>query len=358
MEARSDPTLAETVIENSLDGLAVLDREGRYLLWNRAMERFAGKTADEVLGKPIFEVFPFLREHGLEDAVRRVLDGEVVTTEGVEYVEPDGTRKVYDRVYLPLQVGDGAINGVVAIVRDATARWTAIDAVRRSEATMRLAAETSGIGLWSWDRRKDAVVWDDTMCAIFGLPPGGGPRDRAGYLERIHPEDRGRSTARVAQVARTGEWEEEYRIVRADGAVRWVISKAREIHADGSDVVLGAVFDVTERRESDDRRRAAQKLEAVGQLTAGIAHNFNNMLMGLLPNLELAARRAPEDLAPLLRSAEHSAQRAADLVRQLMTYAGRSRKTPRRPEDVGALVARTAAFCRTTFDRRIGLDVR
>ncbi|HEY1694373.1 MAG TPA: PAS domain S-box protein [Polyangiaceae bacterium] len=360
MTARGDrtQTLAETVIENSLDGLAVLDHEGRYVLWNRAMERFAGKTADEVLGKPMFEVFPFLREHGLDEAVRRVLGGEVVTIEGVEYIEPDGARKMYDRVYLPLRVGAGAITGVVVIVRDATARWTAIDAVRRSEAKMRLAAETAAIGLWSWDRAKDAVGWDDTMCSIFGLPPGGGPRDRAGYLALIHPEDQGRSTARVARVARTGEWEEEYRIVRADGSVRWVISKAREIHVDGSDVVLGALFDVTERRASDDRRRAAQKLEAVGQLTAGIAHNFNNMLMGLLPNLELAARRAPEDLAPLLRSAEHSAQRAADLVRQLMTYAGRSRKSARRVEDVATIVARTGAFCQTTFDRRIALDVR
>ena len=96
-------TLAETVVESSLDGLAVMDRESRYTLWNGAMERFAGKTAAEVLGRSAFDVFPFLREHGLDRAVERVLAGETVATEGVVHVNPGGTRKVYDRLYLPLR---------------------------------------------------------------------------------------------------------------------------------------------------------------------------------------------------------------------------------------------------------------
>jgi CheY-like chemotaxis protein len=104
--------------------------------------------------------------------------------------------------------------------------------------------------------------------------------------------------------------------------------------------------------------RAAQKLETVGQLTAGIAHNFNNMLMGLIPNLELAAKRAPEDLAPLLRDAERSAQRAADVVRQLMTYAGSNRGVARRVEPLGELASRTALFSRTTFGPRICIEVQ
>jgi two-component system cell cycle sensor histidine kinase/response regulator CckA len=360
MSARTEGpvSLAEAVVESSLDGLTVLDREGRYVLWNRAMERFAGKKAEEVLGRHMLEVFPFLREHGLDQALERALAGEIVVTEGVVNVEPDGARKVYDRVYRPLVGPGGEVTGVVAIVRDATARYVAQDALRRSDAELRLAAEAAGIGLWSWDPATDALAWDETTCAVFGQPPGGAPATRADYLRQVHFEDVDRAATRIATGLRAGEWEDEYRIVRPDGAVRWLTSKARKIQADGRDVVLGAVFDVTERKERDERLRATQRLEAVGQLTAGVAHNFNNMLMALLPNLEVAVRRAPEDLVPLLETAEQAAQRAADLVRQLMTYAGRNLRAVRRAEALGPVVERTVAFCRTTFDRRVAIGVR
>jgi CheY-like chemotaxis protein len=82
------------------------------------------------------------------------------------------------------------------------------------------------------------------------------------------------------------------------------------------------------------------------------------MLMALLPNLELAARRAPSDLAPLLHDAQRSAARAAEVVGQLMTYAGSRRASARRAEPLGDLVARTLSLARTTFDARITVEVQ
>jgi PAS domain S-box-containing protein len=220
-----------------------------------------------------------------------------------------------------------------------------------------MAAESAGIGLWSWNPATNEVEWEDAMCAIFGLPPGQAPEGRDGYAALVHPDDRAETMERISRGRVAGGWESEYRIIRPDGAVRWVVSKARVIRSDGGEMVLGAAFDVTERRARDERLRASQRLEAVGQLTAGIAHNFNNMLMGLLPNLELAARLAPPELVPLLREAGHSGERAANVVRQLMAYAGRNQKSTRRVEAIAPLVERTVAFCRTTFDKGIALDV-
>src|ERR1700678_1117108 len=100
----ADPeSLAQAVVQSSIDGLAVMDRDTRYILWNGTMEVFAGKTAAEVLGQRAFDLFPFLREHGLDKAFERVLAGESVTTEGVEYVGPDGKRRIFDRLYLPMR---------------------------------------------------------------------------------------------------------------------------------------------------------------------------------------------------------------------------------------------------------------
>jgi two-component system cell cycle sensor histidine kinase/response regulator CckA len=349
-----DRTLAELLVQNSVDGLAAVDREYRYMLWNRAMEQFAGKRADEVLGRSAFEVFPFLREIGLDVAIDRALAGEAVAAEAVPNHLPDGSRRYYDRFYLPLRDNDAAIIGVLAIVRDVTARQKAEDALRANEEQLRLAVEAAGLGLWSWDMRTGAVKWEEPMCALFGLPAGSAPTDCEQYLAMIHPDDRERSTERILRGIAAGHWDDEYRIVRPDGTVRWAFAKGSVV----GDVALGAALDVTARREREEQLRQAQKLEAVGQLTAGIAHNFNNMLMGMLANLESAVRRAPPDLEPLLRDAEQSARRAAHLVRQLMTYAGRNAPALRGVESVAALVERTVALCRTTFDQRIVFDAR
>jgi PAS domain S-box-containing protein len=351
-------SLADAVVQGSVDGFAVIDRENRYTLWNPAMERFTGKRAAEVLGRRAFDLFPNLRDLGLDVAIRRALAGETIAVNGVPFVEPDGTRKVYDRLYVPLrETGAAEVTGVIAIVRDATARYVAQDALRTTETKLLMAAEAAGIGLWTWDPAADVITWEDTMCTLYGRAPGDVPKSREEYLALVHPDDREQSKLRIARGRGEGHWEHEYRILRPDGAVRWLASRTRVVRTDRGEMVLGAVFDVTERREREERQRATQRLEVVGELTAGIAHNFNNLLMGILPTLEMASRSAPADIVPLLRVAEGSAQRAASVVRQLMTYAAHNRATSRRTEPVGPLVERVAGFCRTTFDRRIALEV-
>ena len=122
------------------------------------------------------------------------------------------------------------------------------------------------------------------------------------------------------------------------------------VKAGGRRRAVGALLDVTDRRAKDEQLRRAQKLDAVGQLTAGIAHNFNNMLMGVLPNVRLAAQRASRTSRRCSRGAEHSAERAANLVRRLMTYAGQHRPATLDVAPIAPLVGRAVAFCRTTFD--------
>jgi PAS domain S-box-containing protein len=351
-------SLAQAVIQSSIDGLAVMDRETRYILWNRTMERFAGKTAAEVLGRKAFDLFPFLRDLGLDKVFARVLAGESVATEGAEYFGPDGVRRVFDRLYAPMRASDGTVTAVLAIVRDASARYVAEAELRKSEAMLRMSAEATGVGVWSWDPESDRVSWDDTMATLFGVTAETAPRNLATYLALVHPEDRNRVMDRVQRRLPDGGWTDEYRVLRKDGSARWILGKAKALRNEGHPLIVGTATDVTDRREKDELLRAAQRLEAIGELTAGIAHNFNNILMGLLPNLELAVDRASPELAPMLRDAKQAAERAADVVRQLMTYAGRNRPVDRTAQPIAPLLERTAAFCRTTFDRRIKLDVR
>ena len=164
----------------------------------------------------------------------------------------------------------------------------------------------------------------------------------------------------IAKALDTGVYPDfEHRIVRPDGTHRYLLAKGAVTRgADGSFAkIIGGCLDITERREAEERQRQSQKLEAIGQLSAGIAHNFNNLLMAILPNLDLAMVGANAETRELLEAAQGAALRAAELVRQLTTFAGRARPAPRRPEDIREVVERTMAICRRAFDREIELNV-
>ncbi len=285
---------------------------------------------------------------------RRALAGEIVRGD-VEYVKNGETRHNHN-VLAPVRMGD-AIVGTLGVNIDVTEQKRALEALRESEERVRAAVEAAGVGLWSWDPHRDELVWDPGLNAIFGLAPGAAPpASREEYLAFVHPADRAFARERIDAGMATGRWADEYRIVRADGEVRWIMARKIVVHGGARSRVIGTVIDVTERNLRDEQLRQAQRLEAVGQLTAGIAHNFNNMLMGILPNLELLARRAPAELRPLIDSADSSGRRAAELVRKLMAYTGRNRSGARVIENIGELTSRAVELCRTTFDSRIRFE--
>lgn len=160
----------------------------------------------------------------------------------------------------------------------------------------------------------------------------------------------------------TGELREaEYKLVAKDGRLLdCVLSAVAERDADGNLTnTLCGLVDVTERRATEDALRQAQKLEAVGQLTGGIAHDFNNLLAVVLGNLELAAKRAPDDprLRTLLGNAMQAAQRGAALTQRMLAFA---RRQDLKPEavDVPELVLGMAEMMRRSIGPAVRIETR
>jgi two-component system cell cycle sensor histidine kinase/response regulator CckA len=227
--------------------------------------------------------------------------------------------------------------------------------LRDTAEKLRVAIRATGLGLWSFDVARRRLTWDERTCALHGL-------DATPTLERyvqqiVHPTDRSDVLARTRRSLKTGRWDSvRYRIVRPDGAVRWMLTSGGTVcSVDGTPCELvGGMLDVTEQRTLEDQLRQAQKMEAIGNLSAGIAHNFNNMLAVIMPSLEVAVGHLPVERKPLLREAAHAARRASELVRQLMTFAGQSPSSQRAQHSSHEIVEAAVGICARAF----GVDLQ
>jgi PAS domain S-box-containing protein len=247
------------------------------------------------------------------------------------------------------------------VFADVTALKETEAALRESEEKLRLAVAATRLGLWQWDIQSDVIEWDDTMLEIWGITRAQLPHARAAFMQSLHPEDAEKVTQAIQVGLATGYYPPiEHRLVRPDGSVRHVSGRAVITRAaDGTPAkFIGSARDITEERELESRRQATQRLESIGQLSAGVAHNFNNLLMGIIPNLDLALSSAPPEMTQVLDAARAAALRAAELVGQLTTFAGRAPAASRRVTEARQLVERALATCRLTAERSMALVAR
>ena len=270
----------------------------------------------------------------------------------------EGERWIHDRVRVRRD-GRGRPVAYGGLHFDFTPRKRMEDALRERETRLRLAQTAARIASWDWNVATGAVAWLGPMQALLGLDADHPPSTEV-FMGMIHPEDRADvDAALAATLAGGGALDTEFRIVRRDGAVRWLAGRAEVVRdATGAPTrMLGVNYDVTARKEAeaalarlnaDLERRVQegaakvahlQKMDGLGRLTGGIAHDFNNLLAVVMGNLEaLQARLAGDERsAQLVASALRGTERGAALTGRLLAFARRQELNPA-PVDVPALV--------------------
>ena len=144
-----------------------------------------------------------------------------------------------------------------------------------------------------------------------------------------------------------------------NGTTRWVSLTVRPIRDAAGEFVAtrSMAVDVTEHKRLEDQLRQGQKMEAVGELTAGIAHNFNNMLQAIRGNLDLVIKYRGDDAGELLSEASHAASRAAEMVQQLMVFSRQGLQPEHGPVTLQQIAKETVEICRKAFDRKINISI-
>lgn len=230
---------------------------------------------------------------------------------------------------------------------------------RRSlEATQRFLLESqrvARIGSYEFDVRSGIWQSSEGLDAIFGIRRSH-PRTVDGWTDIVHPEDRAamRDYLLHEVIGAGNAFDRTYRIRTPAGEVRWVHGLGRlDMDQAGRAVrMIGTIQDVTERRELEDRLRQMAKMDAIGQLAGGVAHDFNNQLAGIMGYAEMMRR----DLSGTAREQADrivtACERAAGLTRQLLAFARKGR-FQRIVVDMHQEIAGTAAMLARSIDPRI-----
>jgi PAS domain S-box-containing protein len=276
-------------------------------------------------------------------------------------IRPDGTvRWIEDRAF-PVYDSQGRLIRRVGVAKDVTDAKHAELKLRESEERLSIVAQTTADVVWDWNLLSDMIRWNDGLKLRF-KHEFGPDAPSASWKDHIHPDDRERVVAGIHAVieGRTNDWQDEYRFLCGDGSAIVVIDRGRVIRDDTGKPLrmVGSMIDVTQQRYLEEQLRQSQRLDAVGKLTGGVAHDFNNILMVIAANVEaLQEEVVDRQVAERLERIGGAARRAADLTRQLLAF---SRKQTLRPQitDLNALITVTGSLLHRTLGGEIDIDMR
>jgi two-component system cell cycle sensor histidine kinase/response regulator CckA len=328
--------LLRATLDATHDGILVVDRNRRVLHYNGPYLAMFGFTAEAIDRGGLDFIVDALSPQ-IED-VDRVLEASRTMWANPGRSVLDVVRfrdgRVFERSVAPYRVG-GEVFGYVASFRDIGQFVRATEALEQHRAFLETAQEVAHIGSWvaEMDGSK-RLGWSAETCKIFGVPIGRFEGTHDAFYAFVHPDDREpvhQATAAALRAERP--YAVEHRITRADGTMRWLHEQATIVRdADGQPIrMVGTVQDITERRQLEDQLRQSQKMEAIGRLAGGIAHDLNNALTAIAGYAELAlgvvaaGHAARSDIEEIRRATE----RAGSVTRQLLAFSRKQLLEPR-----------------------------
>jgi PAS domain S-box-containing protein len=263
-------TLLAALVASSEDAIMAKTLDGIIHIWNPGAERLFGYTAEEAVGQPMAMLFAPEDVAEEQEILTRISRGERVEHFDAIRVRKDGMPVTVAVTVSPIASKDGVILGASSIAHDITAARIA-DAARREQAQLLDSAQRlGGMGSWSLNLRSGQLVWAPATCSLFGVDPGSFPGTLDFFLGLMLPEDRAEYEAvcREASVSLPA-YEVDYRIRRADGAVRQMYERGTvEFDAGGTPVSrVGMVTDLTERwQEKEDLRLSTALVRIAGRI--------------------------------------------------------------------------------------------
>jgi PAS domain S-box-containing protein len=349
--------------------LLLLDPDGRIVRWSRGAELIMGYQTEEMIGRHFSCCYPPEDvDAGKPDQQLQLAVASGHFEQIAERVRKDGSRFTADVTITAIRTAEGSLQGFGEITRDITERVTAEASVKASEARLRslitTVLDTVVDGLITIDRHGIIQSFNKACVSLFGYTQEEviGQNIRILMPEPYYSEH----DSYIASYLATG-------VPKIIGIGREVLGRRKDTSTfpmelavgespqAGNHAFVGIVRDLTERREAETQReqlRQSQKMEAVGQLTGGLAHDFNNILAIIIGNLDMLRETSTTNPVTdeLVRDALESALRGADLTRRLLAFARRQPLQPE-PVDINEVIGAIVRLLARTLGENISIEM-
>ena len=330
---------ARRLIDSQMAFVAQLHTDGTLVDINQAALAVAGVNPTDVLGKKFWDCYWGSYDDAiqwrLQEAVRSAAAGKAVRYDETFRIADDG-RLIVDFMIVPIRDASGEISYLIPSGVDITARKKTETQLIEKEERLKLALEGAGAVDWSWDIASNQVSWSDRYFDFFGeaakAPPG-----YEDWFKIVHAEDRARLQRRINQMlSEPGEdsWREEFRIMVPNRGMVWLASFGlmKRDESGHPRKMTGIFVDVTQRRQAEFQLRLHQesqakraRLGALGEYSAGIAHEINQPLMAARVYLRLAGdaianTEAKDEVLGAVANATAQIDRAGSVIRRLREF--------------------------------------
>jgi len=359
----SEQSLLRTLIDNLPDIIFAKDAQSRFILTNTACTHQLGASRmEEVLGKTDADfVSPELASQYLADEQALMQLGQPVTKEELTQNKATGEMRRSLTTKVPLKNDAGNVVGLMGIARDITKRKQMEEALARERQLLRTLIDNLPDCIYAKDAEARKIMANPADLKNLGCKTEAEAVGKTDF--DLFPKDIAEKFfADDISVIQSGQpvINREEKIVRPDGETRWLLT-SKIPYRDASGKIIGLVGigrDITDRKSLEEQVVNAQRMESLGRLATGVAHDLNNILAPILMSIEMLQKKLQdEEYLKMLSKAEASAHRGADIIKQMLWF-GRGMAGQRLKVDLQQLARGTAQLCSETFNKAICVETQ
>ena len=344
----------QMMMEHSRDGIVILDAEIRTVRdVNPAFAEMLGYSRSEMSGMHPWDWdIKYTREE-IEAMSAAHAEGDFFFETRMRC--KDGTIREVEVSSTLTELGGERL--FYCICRDITERKQGEAALKEATQRLQLAVSSGHLGIWDWDVVNDELVWNKRMYELYGVSKDTFRMSRETWIKCLHPDDVAMALEEM-RAALNGEkkYDFEFRIVHPDGETKFIKSNAVVIRDEAGKAlrIIGMNMDITERKHTEGQLRQAQKMEAIGQLAGGVAHDFNNILTAIYGYCSVLLLKMGND-SPFRSDIDHiyaAAEKATNLAKSLLAFSRKQIMTPKKV-DLNGIVMNVGKM----LTRIIGEDI-
>lgn len=345
------------------DAVITTDASGNVSNMNPVAENLTGWSLQEAQGQSLKKIFPIVNaatREPIENPVDKVIaTGEtiylsnhttLISKSGSEFQIADSAAAIRD---------NGHILGMVLVFNDVTEQYRLRESAKQNVQRLADAQKMAMLGNWELDLATNGLSWSDEIFRIFEIDSEIFSATYEAFLNAIHPDDRDKvNRAYTQSLENKRPYDIEHRLLMADGRVKFVHERCVTVFDKAGKPLFssGTMQDISDRVQMEETLRRSLKMDALGKLTGGIAHDYNNMLGVILGYSEIIESKldGQTELIKYIHQIQHAGERGANLTKKLLTFS-RQQSSENKIVNLNALLQDSQLMLEKTMTARINL---